>query len=399
MLEVVKFNDLIHGYDESHDINAFSRLLIDGAVLLYDGFMSGHPQSTDQMKTQLLHQNPIARFMACAIFIGVLQLKDEDMNLRGTYSELLKAIYADRAQRKGGYNTVIDCEDLIIAKLIAIIGTDVRVYDVCTESIVTAYAPIVPYVGTLRKKFGPVSEAIENPDGRADMDFMVNSLGQLTMSTKFFDIVPYIERVQGIRNITSTDESLDGYLRAIDDKSIDSPDAVRYLTLIFSICHPDIDIDKYREDFKTLHSPETASFESLLSAAGNVFYHVGMESEGYEDDFADFAALKQEVAEKKQHDLGTFDLTPLLNFIYMNRRYRADSYTNTYFSNAPEIRSFTSYRGLLLIEPAINGASADFLYCPLRDDALFIIVILKYWRDGTLEILTEYEFRNEIGVI
>ena len=96
--------------------------------------------------------------------------------------------------------------------------------------------------------------------------------------------------------------------------------------------------------------------------------------------------------------LELFDLTPLMNYIFTNRRFRTNQYTRSAFMDIPSIGGYTFYKGFLIVEPETpEGHEMNYLYIPVVDDLNGSQVsVIKYWRNGTIEVISESQFNDEI---
>lgn len=96
--------------------------------------------------------------------------------------------------------------------------------------------------------------------------------------------------------------------------------------------------------------------------------------------------------------LELFDLTPLMNYIFTNRRFRTNQYTRSAFMDIPSIGGYTFYKGFLIVEPETpQGHDMNYLYIPVIDDLNGSqVAVIKYWRNGNIDILTESQFNAEI---
>lgn len=97
--------------------------------------------------------------------------------------------------------------------------------------------------------------------------------------------------------------------------------------------------------------------------------------------------------------LSLFNLTGLMNYLYTNRRFRSNDYVRSRFMTMERVANYTLYRGFFLIIPQKdNGENTDYLYVPVIDDLNGSqVAIIKYWRNGEIEILTENQYYDEIG--
>ena len=65
------------------------------------------------------------------------------------------------------------------------------------------------------------------------------------------------------------------------------------------------------------------------------------------------------------------------------------------------VATYFIYNGFFFIVPQTSkGENVDYLYVPVIDDLNGSqAAIIKYWRNGAIDILTENEYDQEIGNI
>ena len=92
-----------------------------------------------------------------------------------------------------------------------------------------------------------------------------------------------------------------------------------------------------------------------------------------------------------------FDITPLFNFIFTSRRFFANSYTNQAFISSTVVGGYMFYKEFLIIYPRTNEDEIlDYIYVPVIDELdEGHVVIIKYFRDGHIDILSESQYREE----
>ena len=94
-----------------------------------------------------------------------------------------------------------------------------------------------------------------------------------------------------------------------------------------------------------------------------------------------------------------FDLTPLFNFIFTSRRFFAKEYTNQTFVTSSIVAGYTFYKDFMVIYPrSDDDETLDYVYVPTIDELNDgHVAIIKYFRDGHIDILTEAQYYEETG--
>lgn len=83
-----------------------------------------------------------------------------------------------------------------------------------------------------------------------------------------------------------------------------------------------------------------------------------------------------------------FDIQKLINYLYTERRYRANDYTNAFFMKGQNIASCTFYKGFVLIQPKSASGQIHYIYVPVIDDAqLSKVVLVRIDREGKISIV------------
>lgn len=107
---------------------------------------------------------------------------------------------------------------------------------------------------------------------------------------------------------------------------------------------------------------------------------------------------KQAMADAVNAAKPPFDLQPLMNYIFMARRYYANDYTNKAFMSSKSVAGYATYKDYLIIYPRKSDdlLELDYIYVPVVDMlADRHVVIIKYHRSGEIEVLSEAEYQKE----
>ena len=288
------------------------------------------------------------------------------------------------------------------------------------SSVVTAYCPIVPYTGTLKKPF---------VDMKIDKDMMHKELKEAME----FSGTP-VDHIQQIALDCMFSMCLNHHImpELISRADLFMPDGnhPKELTEILQLMRYLYNAEPSKVEDRSAHiyylwkwvyenaelvaSDDTQHFIQTIQDISKVepkdlyqafFDHLPATESKLMDELDQFDAMQKFMKEPNSFEntnnsvdpIELFDLDKLLTFIYTNRRFRANKYTNMAFMNLPSIGGYIYYKELLIIQPkTMTGNEVNFLYVPVVDDLSGSqVVIIKYWRNGHIDILSQSEYTIE----
>ena len=284
-------------------------------------------------------------------------------------------------------------------------ATQSQIKEPGSESIVTASAPLVPYVGTCKAQFADVTirsnldEAIENLTETAALCQQMTAI--IMDPALCIDIFDDIDRlifvyrgdeqlltsmvtgrtVQCRRIINVFALLLTAYRNVIAGHVDDTAELVRMLRA------ENILKD---ESQRMLRNIPTRALEADLSSFTNrVLENV--------EDLMGRANLTKTPKVQIGIDTEAFDLGNLRNFLRTARRYRTNQYTNQAFSGFAKVASISYVDDFVVIQPESPDGSDDQCFIPLIDDLRGgRTVFARIKRGGTdIDFFTEDQF-NEI---
>ena len=293
------------------------------------------------------------------------------------------------------------------------------------ESVVTAGAPIVSYVGRLVTPWAGITNGGDEattynggepdltPDGDRVRVLALNRFHELVTTN---GVLPHImDRGITIREWVVDAESLRVYIKMLDDPArvrtladlvelqyigcrylyemadaLGLEKATALAKYIAGVSRGDTTADAFVAAESWLDTMDESALESLL--------------DDIDDDRVNPRFFKDrdggdetEELENRFDRIDNFNITTLMNYIYTSRRYYADYYTNTAFMKMRNVGGYAFYREFIVIEPQDieTGKKLDFVYCPVRDqlnDRKVVIVTID--RDGKVFPVPEKEFND-----
>lgn len=111
------------------------------------------------------------------------------------------------------------------------------------------------------------------------------------------------------------------------------------------------------------------------------------------------AEVKQTIYDTTMPEELGFNLIPLFNFIFTSRRFFANSYTNRAFVKSSIVGGYSFYKEFLVIYPRGDEEEIlNYIYVPVIDELNEgHVVVIKYFRDEHIDILTESQYYEETG--
>jgi hypothetical protein len=145
-----------------------------------------------------------------------------------------------------------------------------------------------------------------------------------------------------------------------------------------------------------------ATFQDVFNKAMSNLPATESELEDELDNYDMIDRFSKSTAPEDEPDVqDMFDLNKALSFIYTHKQYRANRYTNMAFMRMANIGGYTYYNEFLVIQPkADDGTTVNYLYIPLIDDLNGSrVCVLKLWRSGTIDILSQGDYDAETGAV
>ena len=288
-------------------------------------------------------------------------------------------------------------------------------------SIITGCSIIAPYAGTIRKPFMSTIVRLDDDDYEEDEPDDVAALENDTSSIQLKDLaLSYMERMVKIHPTLDTllhnssmyehiggREELGSVMEITNFARGDMEVPTLYYAWAYFYQNADIlATEQCQELLRTLRRPMEASYDKLLQACMDVTPAsegaLLSELETY-DTLSKYMKRPDEYLDKftaMDHDpTALFDLDILMNYIYTNRRFRSNEYVRTRFMTVESIGDYVFYKTYVLIVPRnSDGDDSPFLYVPVIDDLNGSQpAVIKFWRDGRIEVLSENEFNREVG--
>lgn len=295
------------------------------------------------------------------------------------------------------------------------------------ESVVCACRPIVPYVGVLKKPF--VDERVEtDEDDEEDLEWAsieswrgidiihmryvaLCTMSDMVMNHRIVDDLLVNYQMISAEQFATSDMSTMVHLAiGVDSnpKLKNHRSVIVYMLWGFTYqylgthaqggkpCNRlftmvnDLTKSTFDEIYKSALDDTPANEASLMQELDNY---------DMMDKFMKAPMEEEPVEQNPATHLESFDLSPLMNFIYTNRRFRSNKYSNMAFMNMPNIGGYVYYKEFLIIEPkSDSGAALDYLYCPVIDDLNGSkAAVIKYWRDGRIDLLSQAQYIAEVG--
>lgn len=285
-------------------------------------------------------------------------------------------------------------------------------------SVITGCAIIAPYAGTLRKPFKVYKDSMEeadviisdtqpdDPNGTKAAILQKSALSLMTaLLWDMYGIDHIILHVDDIPRISSNPNDFFLLLTSYEEEAKNDHVYANYATCVYLYqCAHQLNFDMcdklLEKMWHIMDKPIRDTIDTFMEALEPVSESDLIDDIDRYDTVARFMKNPEmaKIASNKKDPLDKFDLTPLMNYIYMSRRFRANNYTNTSFANLSYIGGYAFYNEYLIIEPSTaEGVDLNYLYIPVIDDADGSqVVVLKYWRNGQIEKLTEAEYEREI---
>lgn len=283
-------------------------------------------------------------------------------------------------------------------------------------SVITGCAPIVPYTGTLKKPFiGTWYEEDEEPaqENMTSTD-LIRAVAPRIMEEMLMEHTM-------CQHILSMADMLNSVMHDPDGK--DMPMLIKLLTESHNTslepvitygtwAYLHINTEALRNEnvialIKALNGVDGAtSFNELYTAFFNI---TPAQEEALLSELETYDALTKYMKKPEPYlasntdsdPLSLFNLTPLMNYIYTNRRFRSNDYVRSRYMKMERIGGYMLYKGFMLIIPEdLDGENMDYLYVPVIDDLNGSqTAVLKYWRNETVNVLTEAQFDEEVGAL
>ena len=291
------------------------------------------------------------------------------------------------------------------------------------ESIVTAVSPIVPYVGVLRKPGTTAASAtlkdikdsdlekqfiaagLESEMGNETItvDFIIQMMKKIVWNHAYLEMLLDKETRIALANIRGIDGLADVQMSLSSDSTVPLPVRV-FMALAFIVGNfQELSKDEMI-DLLTLIYPFAQNFSGVMESMMRV-----TNQEAAEADLTHIIRNElssDEIVQKENYQDGSkanpldyFDIDALTNYIYTARRFRTNTYTNSAMLDIPKSFTYTFYNGFAIIQPeSLEGESFNFIYVPVIDDLNNSqVMIVRMWRNGKIDLLTEAEFRVEMG--
>ena len=289
------------------------------------------------------------------------------------------------------------------------------------ESVVTACAPITPYVGRIVTPWSNIVEHYEdvsrsvddNPEdepGNRLRGLALSRMYELTMTNAA--MVMLMQNRDCIRDYPINGDSLAVFPRQFDEAPVDRRVVMEFIgcRFLFEMAD-DLGLEKGLALARYISSPtvDQPASEAFTMAEDylNRLDEAGIES--LLDDIDDsqlnrkfFKFQKAGIGETEEmkskfDQIDNFNVTTLMNYIYTSRRYYADYYTNTAYMKMRNVGGYAFYRDFIIVEPQDieTGNKLDFIYCPVRDqlnDRRVVIITMD--RTGKILPVTEKEFNE-----
>ena len=290
-------------------------------------------------------------------------------------------------------------------------------------NVITGCCPIVPYVGTIKKPFigereltneelqkmlEPVVEGlitVASPD-QTKVEVLKHMVNMIYHNRLF---VTFLMRNGGVFNIQTDVAHLMDMIHGVCIGMVDPMTKMLYAYYLYSAIY------QYAEQYGAMESTFRSIRADMDFMINHAFEQWMKDAEDalpaseellmYELENGTSATefMKKPDENDKSHDidpLKLFNFDDLMNYIYVNRRFRANHYTNSAFMNMSVIGGYIFYKGFLIIRPKTSDdQELNYLYIPVIDDLNGSQVrIIKFYRDSKIEILTETEYANDINV-
>lgn len=392
-----------------NDPDAIFGLLTDGIKEAYEKVAADHSPNLGETNELLRHI-----YTHCMI-INCIETSETYKELKPKLVDLMKALYRTK-------QNIDIANGKYVASILERIRDEEQSKQAMETSVITGSAIIAPYVGTLKKPFQVYTSSMEEAANDVKNQRMANCLVdshkrevlKKNALTKMVEII--LDRIAidhiiiGIDALlnTSTDPSyIFNIIRNFDHMAENDPPLGCYSACIFlyrNANNPDFNFDLCNKLLDAMHDvlgrPLRDVIDTYTEALAPVSESDLLDDLDHYDTIAKYMKNPEmaKMADAKKDPLDEFDLTPLMNYIFTSRRFRANHYTNSAFANLSYIGGYAFYDDYLIIEPSTaEGVDLNYLYIPVIDDANGSqVVVLKYWRNGKIEVLTQYQYEKEI---
>lgn len=275
-------------------------------------------------------------------------------------------------------------------------------------SVITGSAIIAPYQGVLKKPFvgefyeDDEEEAMEALDNRNPRTTILNEMIIMYLDHDYLDILmsmpdifgkplPNADSIMHIIGLTSAEGPMApiynyyawaylylNYPKMVKKAVLGVLDAISNITTVDS-----------KDLIGAVYRAEPANEEALLDE---------LEQLDALREYSSFTPFDLNTTDADTDPLQVFNLTPLMNYIYTNRRFRSNYYVRSRYMTMKNISSYVIYKEFFIIIPRDEDNVADYIYVPVIDDMNNSeVVIIKYSRSGDIKVLSEAEYDEEIG--
>ena len=275
-------------------------------------------------------------------------------------------------------------------------------------SVITGCSIIAPYMGTLKKPFVGEHVVFEGDTSIENLkNEVIANLRSLWLTDSFIDTL--LQHADDINSFAEDKKDFASALQALHIMSGNNTygPLVNYMGWCYLYANVEMLEDhNIQKILAFLNNTKDISFKELYEA----FLELTPASEGaLLNELETYDALSKYMKNPDEYldtdtnpdPLSLFDLIPLMNYIYTNRRFRSNDYVRSRFMKMENVATYFIYKGFFFIVPQTSkGENVDYLYVPVIDDLNGSqAAIIKYWRNGAIDILTENEYDQEIGNI
>lgn len=380
--------------------------------LMTKGLKEAYELCSDESFTHLKERNDFLRHLYThCIIVHYVKRSTSYSILQPKLAALMRELYQTK-------NEIDKINGEYIASMLTRMHDELMSKKAMETSVITGCAIIAPYAGTLRKPFKVYKDSMEkadiviadtqpeDPNNTKAMMLQKSALSLMTALLWDFHAIDHILlHVDDIVNISSNPNDFFLLLTSYERMAKEDHVYANYATCVYLYqCAHQLNFDMcdklLEKMWHIMDKPIRDTIDTFMEALEPVSESDLIDDIDRYDTVARFMKNPEmaKIASDKKDPLDKFDLTPLMNYIYMSRRFRANNYTNTSFANLSYIGGYAFYNEYLIIEPSTaEGVDLNYLYIPVIDDADGSqVVVLKYWRNGQIEKLTEAEYEREI---
>lgn len=380
--------------------------------LMTKGLKEAYELCSDESFSHLKERNDFLRHIYThCIIVHYVKRSTSYSILRPKLAALIRELYQTK-------NEIDKINGEYIASMLTRMHDELMSKKAMETSVITGCAIIAPYTGTLRKPFKVYKDSMEkadiviadtqpdDPNNTKAMMLQKSALSLMTALLWDFHAIDHILlHVDDIDNISSNPNDFFLLLTSYERMAKEDHVYANYATCVYLYqCAHQLNFDMcdklLEKMWHIMDKPIRDTIDTFMEALEPVSESDLIDDIDRYDTVARFMKNPEmaKIASNKKDPLDKFDLTPLMNYIYMSRRFRANNYTNTSFANLSYIGGYAFYNEYLIIEPSTaEGVDLNYLYIPVIDDADGSqVVVLKYWRNGQIEKLTEAEYEREI---